>query len=270
MERETHELIDLAARDDVGWHRIGHSTRQPPFVPIGDQNRHHGEPAREQPFHQFLSLHYELPKLARQIGRLERAVDGQPRIVQIADGNTRHRHVPRSRGKPFLGFKERDPKPGAASCRTAYDVQNATGTSLERTALKGSDCVTDGGGYGMRLIETIIEDDSRRGSFGHNGALILTGDDVLHAEAAAADPNNADADVNRIRKGDLAAVVARERRQDRPDPFRLIKLQEPHTRVVGDPGRLEPAKRHGVVDVSERVLVAPLDSNRDHDRELGK
>ena len=47
------------------------------------------------------------------------------------------------------------------------------------------------------------------------------------AEAGAADPRDADADVDGVGKVDLATVVTRDRRQDRPDPLGRIRSNRP-------------------------------------------
>ena len=71
----------------------------------------------------------------------------------------------------------------------------------------------------MRRVRTIVEDDYRRFSLGRDDFLALADHRVFQAKTRSADFRDPDADVDRVGKSELAAVVARDRRQDRADPF---------------------------------------------------
>lgn len=117
----------------------------------------------------------------------------------------------------------------------------------------------------MRLVGFVVEDDDRRGSLGRDGRLALANDHVLQAQAGATDPRDANADVDGVWKVDLSTVVTRDRRQDRSDSLGPEEVKESNALTVGDPGRFEPAEVCVVVDVAERILIAPEDRQRDHD-----
>ena len=136
---------------------------------------------------------------------------------------------------------------------------------FERAALHVVDGLSNHGRNGMRLVGAVVEDDDRRGSQGGDGRLALADDRMFQAQTGATDPRDANADVDRIGKGELATVVAGDRRQDRPDPLGLEQVDQTDALTVGDPGRLEPAEVGVVVDMAERILIAPEDRQRDHD-----
>ena len=73
------------------------------------------------------------------------------------------------------------------------------------------------------------------------------------------------ADVDGVGVGDRAAVMAGDRGEDLADILRLHQRDQADPLAVDDPGRLEPAEIDRVVDVPERVLIAPEDGQGDDD-----
>jgi hypothetical protein len=89
---------------------------------------------------------------------------------------------------------------------------------------------------------------------------------MVHGQARPAHPRDPCTDVNRVGIRDRIAVVAGDRCQDHADLRRLPQYAQPDPIAVENKSRLEPTEINCAVDVLERVLIAPENRRRQHDR----
>ena len=80
----------------------------------------------------------------------------------------------------------------------------------------------------MEPLVRVVDDDDRRGPLGRERPVFFADDPMLEANTGAAEPGQSDAHVDPITVRDRPPIIARGRREDRPEPFlRLPKEQEP-------------------------------------------
>ena len=141
--------------------------------------------------------------------------------------------------KPFCGF-------------TIYCL-----ISLKGPALDALDVSSDVVGNGVRLAGVVIEHDHGGNAMGGDRQLVPADDLVLHPHAAAANSGHSHSHVDRVGISDLGAIVVTHGREDRTDPLGLVKVHQSRLEEIRNPGRLGPPEIGHVVDMSERVLLAP-------------
>src|SRR5262245_25414305 len=110
-----------------------------------------------------------------------------------------------------------------------WAIQTISSALFIRPRFQCFDCAAHVVRHRNRLVGQIVVDDGRRGSFGDQGALSLTHDGMLKADAGAADSRDANSDLDDIGESDLPAIVARCRRQDGAYPllFPLVEQADP-------------------------------------------
>ena len=91
MEREADDRVDLLEGDHIDRHIRWETLLDMGHIPVCRQDGYQREPAGQQALDQLLSLDHELAQPAGQIRGLERAVDGDPWVVEIGDQLTSHR-----------------------------------------------------------------------------------------------------------------------------------------------------------------------------------
>ena len=117
----------------------------------------------------------------------------------------------------------------------------------------------------LGAIGLVVEDDDRGAAIGGNRPLAHAVDCVLHVETTTAEPADTSADVNGVRIVQLETEITADRRKNRTHAVGLHQRSHTAPLKIDDPRRLEPPNRHRVVDMPERVLIAP--ENRQLDRD---
>ena len=85
VKRKAHQAIDQLVRQNIGGNVLGQREAERRQVPIGHEHRDDRKPAFEQPRDELLALDDELIEPPGLVGRLERSVDGDAGVVEIAD-----------------------------------------------------------------------------------------------------------------------------------------------------------------------------------------